>query len=233
MKRAHQKRIYFLNNNPIAKINTIKTKVKTKLSVKIRNIFISGIAVFIPIIVTIFIIEVLISWSDSLLNILPKEVNPQTYIPVHGISLIIAIIIIFLMGLMTYNYLGQRLLNFLEDIFSNIPFIKGIYHGAKQITDAFTENRKQFNHVVLVEFPRAGSYAIGFVVGKAEITNLDPQEVLTVFIPTVPNPTSGFFLFVRKSNLYELNISIEEAFKIILTMGIGIEKEIKALPFNS
>jgi uncharacterized membrane protein len=151
---------------------------------------------------------------------------------VRGISLVIAIIIIFIMGLMTYNYMGKRLLSFMEDIFSNIPFIKGIYHGAKQITDAFTENRKQFNHVVLVEFPRAGSYAIGFVVGKAEISNLEPSESLTVFIPTVPNPTSGFFLFVKKSSLYELNISIEEAFKVILTMGIGTRKDIKAIPFN-
>lgn len=218
--------------NTIPKINNIKTSVKTKLSIRIRNIFLAGIAVFIPIIITIFVIEILISWSDSLLSILPREINPQTYIPVHGISLVIAIIIIFIMGLMTYNYMGQRLLNIMEDIFSNIPFIKGIYHGAKQITDAFTENRKQFNHVVLVEFPMPGSYAIGFVVGKAEIANPEPSESLTVFIPTVPNPTSGFFLFVKKSSLYELNISIEEAFKIILTMGVGGSKEIKALPFS-
>ncbi|MGB9736283.1 MAG: DUF502 domain-containing protein [bacterium] len=217
-----------MNNTPISRIDT----VKTKLSVKIRNIFLSGIAVFIPILITVFIIEILISWSDSLLSILPKEINPQTYIPVHGISLIIAIIIIFIMGLMTYNYLGQRLLNLMEEVFSNIPFVKGIYHGAKQITDAFTENRKQFNHVVLVEFPRVGSYAIGFVVGRAEIATQEVQETLTVFIPTVPNPTSGFFLFVKKSNLYELNISIEEAFKIILTMGVGMNKNIKAIPFN-
>jgi len=219
-------------NSSISKINNIKTTVKTKLSTKIRNIFLAGIAVFIPIIITIFVIEILISWSDSLLSILPRAINPQTYIPVRGISLVIAIIIIFIMGLMTYNYMGKRLLSFMEDIFSNIPFIKGIYHGAKQIMDAFTENRKQFNHVVLVEFPRAGSYAIGFVVGKAEISNLEPSESLTVFIPTVPNPTSGFFLFVKKSSLYELNISIEEAFKVILTMGIGTRKDIKAIPFN-
>ena len=101
-----------------------------------------------------------------------------------------------------------------------------------KITDAFTENRKQFNHVVLVEFPRAGSYAIGFVVGKAEISNMEDPENLTVFIPTVPNPTSGFFLFVKKSSLYELNISIEEAFKIILTMGVGLKKDIRAVPFT-
>ncbi len=208
------------------------SKIKDRLSIRIRNIFLAGIAVFIPIIITIFIIKVLISWSDSLLGILPSVINPQTYIHVRGISLIIAIVLVFIIGLMTYNYLGQKLLNFMEYTFSNIPLIKGIYHGAKQITDAFTENRKQFNHVVLVEFPSPGSYAIGFVVGKADIVNMDPPEHLTVFIPTVPNPTSGFFLFVKRSSLHELNISIEEAFKIILTMGVGTKKDIKAVPLG-
>ncbi len=208
--------------------------IKNKLSVKIRNIFIAGIAVFIPIIITIFIIKVLISWSDSLLNILPHVINPQTYIPVRGISLIIAIVLIFIIGLMTYNYIGQKLLSLMEDIFSNIPFIKGIYSGAKQMTEAFTENKKQFNHVVLVEFPRAGSYALGFVVGRAEIKGTDiTGESITVFVPTVPNPTSGFFLFVQKQSLFELNISIEEAFKIILTMGVAVKKDIKAIPLQS
>ncbi len=216
-------------NSAIPRIN----KIKDKLSVRIRNIFIAGIVVFIPIIITIFIIRILISWSDSLLSILPAVINPQTYIHVSGISLIIAIILIFIMGLMTYNYIGQKLLGWMGDIFSNIPFIKGIYHGAKQITEAFTENRKQFNHVVLVEFPRAGSYAIGFVVGKAEIKGTETAgESITVFIPTVPNPTSGFFLFVQKQSLYELNISIEEAFKIILTMGAATTRDIKAAPFQ-
>lgn len=208
-------------------------EIKHKLSVRIRNIFIAGIAVFIPIIITIFIIKVLISWSDSLLNILPSRINPQTYIHVRGISLVIAIILIFIIGLMTYNYIGQKLLSWMEDIFSNIPFIKGIYSGAKQITEAFTENKKQFNHVVLVEFPKEGSYAIGFVVGKAEIGNMKETENLTVFIPTAPNPTSGFFLFVKRSSLYELNISIEEAFKIILTMGAAVKNNIKAIPFKA
>jgi len=206
--------------------------IKKKFSVKIRNIFIAGIAVVIPIIVTIFILKILISWSDSLLSILPKVVNPQTYIPVHGISLIIAIILIFIIGLMTYNYIGRKLLVWMEDIFSKIPFIKGIYNGAKQITEAFTENKKQFNLVVLVEFPREGSYAIGFVVGKAKINDMDESENLTVFIPTVPNPTSGYFLFVKKSNLLKLNLSIEEAFKIILTMGTGMNKALKAVHFQ-
>ncbi len=209
------------------------SKIKDKLSTRIRNIFLAGIAVFIPVIITIFIIKVLISWSDSLLGILPAVINPQTYIHVRGISLVIAIVLVFIIGLMTYNYLGKKLLNLMEYMISNIPLIKGIYHGAKQITDAFTENRKQFNRVVLVEFPRAGSYAIGFVVGKAEIVNMDPPEMLTVFIPTVPNPTSGFFLFVKRSNIYELNISTEEAFKIILTMGVGNRKDIKAVPLGN
>ncbi len=225
-KKVLQKRTSLLNSS-IPQIH----KIKDRLSIRIRNIFLAGIAVLVPIIMTIFIIRVLISWSDSLLGMLPSIINPQTYIHVRGISLIIAIILIFIIGLMTYNYIGQKLLSLMEDIFSNTPFIKGIYNGAKQITDAFTENRKQFNHVVLVEFPRPGSYAIGFVVGKAEIVNMEEPESLTVFIPTVPNPTSGFFLFVKKSSLYELNISIEEAFKIILTMGVGIKKDIKAIPF--
>ncbi len=210
------------------------SRIKKKLSVRIRNIFIAGIAVYIPIIITIFILKIVVSWSDSLLNILPSVINPQTYIPIKGISVVIAIVLIFIMGLMTYNYMGQKLLNLMGDVFSNIPFIKGIYHGAKQITDAFTENRRQFNHVVLVEFPRAGSYAVGFVVGKAEINGpAQDRESITVFVPTVPNPTSGFFLFVQKQNLFELNISIEEAFKLILTMGVAAKKDIQAFPFQS
>ncbi len=227
-KKAIRKRIFSLNNAALQ-----QDKVKEKLSTKIRNIFLAGIAVFIPVMVTLFILRVLVSWSDSLLYLLPKIINPQTYLPVPGLSLVIAVVLIFIIGAMTYNYMGQKMLSLMEHVFSNIPFIKSVYNGARQITDAFTENKRQFNHVVLVEFPRPESYAIGFVVGKAEIGNMAETEHITIFVPTVPNPTSGFFLFVRKSSLLELNISIEDAFKIILTMGLSGRKDIKALPFQS
>ncbi len=206
-------------------------QIKKTFGSKIRNIFIAGIAVFIPIIITIFILNVLVSWSDGLLKILPGVANPLTYIHIPGISLVIALVIIFIMGLMTYNYIGQKLLIIMEGIFAKIPFIKGIYSGAKQITEAFTEDKNKFSRVVLAEFPGAGSYAIGFAISEAVINNPEPARYLTVFIPTVPNPTSGFYLFVKQSNLYEINISVEEAFKIILTMGVGMNKPINAAPF--
>lgn len=200
--------------------------VKT-LKHKLRNIFITGLLVTLPIMVTYFFIRVLFRMIDSLLG--PAVNKALSAAGLHfimpGIGFILTILIIFGVGLASTNVIGKKLFGRFEKFLDGIPFVKSIYSGAKQVVHTIaTANKSAFSRVVLIEFPRKGLYTIGFVTSETygEIQEVTREDVINVFIPTVPNPTTGFFIMIPKREITPLNMSIEDGIKLIMSGGIVV-----------
>ncbi|KAA0259307.1 DUF502 domain-containing protein [Deferribacter autotrophicus] len=196
----------------------------------LRNTFIAGIFTVLPIIVTYFFLSFVFNkFSGFLIPYLRIGVR---YIPLQFnvaeswlrlISFVLMMLIIFLIGLFTKNYLGSKFLYLLDKTFKNIPFVKTIYTSTKQIIDAFqTSKGANFKKVVLLEYPRKGIYSLGFVTKDTSdfFNNLVNDECYNIFIPTTPNPTSGFILIVPKKDVIELNITIEDSIKFVISAGL-------------
>ena len=184
----------------------------------LRKYFFSGLLVVVPIALTVYILIILIKFTD---RFYPTSVLPF-YIP--GFGIIITFCIIILVGVVTTNYLGKKLVAVGEMIIARIPLVKEIYHSIKQIAEAmFTMEDKSFRRVVLIEYPRRGIYTMVFVTGvtKGEIQAKTQQKLLNVFVPTTPNPTSGFYLMVPEDDVIELDLSTEEAFRLIVSGGMA------------
>ena len=197
----------------------IKEK-KRSIFAKIRNYFIAGIVVLIPIGITIYLTIFLIS---ILSKVLPKEINPNYYLPynIPGLEILISILIITLIGGLSVSFLGKKLLNIFNNILKRIPILRTIYSALGQMTETFTSSEKNQKNVVLIEYPRKGTWAVGFATKKntGEISNKIKKELINVFVPTTPNPTSGFLLMYPKEDLIYLDMSFEEASKFIVSAG--------------
>ena len=187
---------------------------------RIRNYFIAGIVVLIPIGITIYLTIFLISISS---NIIPKEINPNHYLPyeIPGVEIIVAILLITLIGWLSLSFLGKRLLKIFNNILKRIPILRTIYSAIGQMTETFTKTDKSNKNVVLIEYPRKGSWAVGFATkeNSGEITNKTNKKLINVFVPTTPNPTSGFLLMFPKEEVIYLDMSFEEASKFIVSAG--------------
>ena len=197
-----------------------KIEKKRNILARIRNYFITGIVVLIPIGITIYLTLFLISVSSA---ILPKEINPNNYLPynIPGVEIITALFLITLIGWLSLSFLGKRLLNILNTILKKIPILRTIYSAIVQMTETFTKSNQGQNNVVLVEYPRKGSWAVGFATKKnsGEITRRTNKKLINVFIPTTPNPTSGFLLMFQEDEIIYLDMSFEEASKFIVSAG--------------
>jgi uncharacterized membrane protein len=197
----------------------IKEK-KRSIFAKIRNYFIAGIVVLIPIGITIYLTLFLIS---ILSKVLPKEINPNYYLPynIPGLEILISILIITLIGGLSVSFLGKKLLNIFNNILKRIPILRTIYSALGQMTETFTSSEKNQKNVVLIEYPRKGTWAVGFATKEntGEISNKIKKELINVFVPTTPNPTSGFLLMYPKEDLIYLDMSFEEASKFIVSAG--------------
>ena len=198
----------------------LKQQKKRSIFARIRNYFIAGIVVLIPIGITIYLTAFLISISSQ---ILPKEINPNHYLPynIPGLEILISVILITLIGFFSLSFLGKKLLNIFNNILKKIPILRTIYSAIGQMTEAFTSNDNKKNSVVLVEYPRKGSWAVGFATkeNKGEISIKTKKELINVFVPTTPNPTSGFLLMFPKEEVIYLDLSFEEASKFIVSAG--------------
>ena len=209
------------------------------LNRRLRNIFLTGLLVALPISLTVFILSFLFRSLDTLSPvfthwlILLGAPLPQGYqIPFLGV--IMTFVIVFLVGAVTTNIFGKKILHLWEEIIEKIPFVRRIYKGTKQVVSSFaTMDTTSFTKVILIEFPRKGAHAIGFVTGKTrgEIKHLTSDNHLKVFVPTTPNPTSGFIIFAEPSEFIELDMTIEEGIKFVISGGIvspeQIQKSIK------
>ncbi len=197
----------------------------TFLGKKLRGIFLTGLAVTVPLGLTIYILSFLVRIMDSLLEIIPQPYQPGTLLGIHipGSGIIVTLAIIFVCGLITQSYLGTKFVNFGESLLDKIPVVRSIYQATKQIFENIFLNKNQsFKKVVLVEFPRQGVYSLGFVTGITgkEFSDKMGEEALHVFIPKTPNPTAGFFIMARSDELIELDMSVEAAFTLIISGGI-------------
>ena len=161
-------------------------------------------------------------------KILPKEINPNHYLPynIPGLEIVISIILITFIGWLSLSFIGKKMLDIFENILKKIPILRTIYSALGQMTDTFTKTDKEKKNVVLVEYPRKGSWAVGFATkeNSGEITTKTKKELLNVFVPTTPNPTSGFLLMFPKDEVIYLDLSFEEASKFIVSAGTSNPK---------
>ena len=200
--------------------------MKTSIARKLRNYFITGVVVLIPIGITLYLTLFIVKISSK---ILPAEVNPNNYLPfsIPGLEIIISIIIITLIGWLSLSFLGKRLVKFVDSIFTRIHFLRTIYSAIGQMTQTFAKQKDSKKSVVLVEYPRKGSWAVGFATqdNEGEISKKTNKDLVNVFIPTTPNPTSGFLLMFAKEEVIFLDMNFEEASKFIVSAGTSNPKE--------
>ena len=193
---------------------------KRSIFARIRNYFIAGVVVLIPIGITVYLTLFFVSISSK---ILPKEINPNHYLPydIPGVEIITALFLITVIGWLSLSFLGKRLLNLFNNILQRIPILRTIYSAIVQMTATFTDTKKEKKNVVLVEYPRKGSWAVGFATkeNEGEISNKTNKKLINVFVPTTPNPTSGFLLMFPKEDVIYLDLTFEEASKFIVSAG--------------
>lgn len=192
---------------------------------KTKKTFLTGLFVIIPIFVTIYLASGMIRFVDSVVDILPKKFDPNTYLPFHipGLGIIYTITLALIVGLLVRNYIGKKALSFWETLVSKIPLVRVLYSALRQVTEAIlVKNANQFKRVVLIEYPRHGIYSIAFITGKTcqELSPNNRFQMISVFVPTTPNPTSGFYLLVPEEDVINVDISVEDAFKLILSAGM-------------
>ena len=197
-----------------------KKEKKRGIFARIRNNFIAGVVVLIPIGITVYLTIFLISVTS---RILPKEINPNNYLPynIPGIEIITSIILITIIGWLSLSFIGKKLLDVFNNILKRIPILRTIYSAIGQMTETFTSTDKEKKNVVLVEYPRKGSWAVGFATKDnfGEISDKTKKNLINVFVPTTPNPTSGFLLMFPKDEVIYLDLTFEEASKFIISAG--------------
>ncbi len=203
---------------------TKKTK-KRSLALILRNYFITGVVVLIPIGFTLYLSKILIGLSS---NIIPQNINPNNYLPyaIPGIEIIISVILITVVGGLSLSFLGKKILKLIDDLFKRIPFLRTIYSAILQMTETFSKKDNSKKSVVLIEYPRKGVWAVGFATkeNKGEMSQKTNQRLINVFVPTTPNPTSGFLLMFPIEDVIYLNMTFEEASKFIVSAGTSSGK---------
>jgi len=190
-----------------------------------KRYFITGLLIWVPLGLTVWVLKFLIGTMDQSLLLLPDRLQPEQLLGmnVYGIGTILTLLVVFITGLMTANIIGQKLLLFWEGILWRIPVVKSIYWSIKQVSDTiFSSNGEAFRKALLVQYPREGVWTIAFMTGQpgGDVANHLKGEYISIYVPTTPNPTSGFFLMIPKSDVIELDMSVDEALKYIISMGV-------------
>ena len=195
-------------------------KKKVSLGSRLRNYFFTGVVVLIPIGITLYLTKFIIGISSK---IIPSEINPNNYLPfsIPGLEILISLILITIVGSLSLSFLGKKILTLIDDLFKRIPFLRTIYTAIVQMTDTFTKKDNDKKSVVIVEYPRKGSWAVGFATkkNKTEISKKTNKNLINVFLPTTPNPTSGFLLMFPEDEVIYLDMTFEEASKFIVSAG--------------
>ena len=197
-----------------------KPNIKKSFLAKIRNNFIAGIVVLIPIGITLYLTIFIIRISG---NIIPEEINPNNYLPfnIPGVEILIALFLITFIGWVSLSFIGKKFFEFFNNFLKKIPILRTIYSAIGQMTESFTKTDNSEKSVVLLEYPRKGIWVVGFATkeNKGIIKNKINENLVNVFVPTTPNPTSGFLLMLPKKDLIYLNVSFEQASKFIVSAG--------------
>jgi uncharacterized membrane protein len=202
-----------------------KKSNKKSLSLTLRNYFIAGVVVLIPIVFTLYLTKILIGISS---NLIPKNINPNNYLPfnIPGVEILISIILITIVGGLSLSFFGRRILKLIDDLFKRIPFLRTVYSAIVQMTETFSKKNDDQKSVVLVEYPRKEVWAVGFATKEnaGEMAKKTNKKLINVFVPTTPNPTSGFLLMFPIEDVIFLNMSFEEASKFIVSAGTSTKK---------
>ncbi len=197
-----------------------KKSIKKSFFARLRNNFIAGIVVLIPIGITLYLTVFFVRISG---NIIPKEINPNNYLPfnIPGVEILIALLFITFIGWLSLSFLGKKFFELFNNILKKIPILRTIYSAIGQMTESFTKSDNKQKSVVLLEYPRKGVWAVGFATKENTglIKEKIKEDLINVFVPTTPNPTSGFLLMVPKKDLIYLEVSFEQASKFIVSAG--------------
>ncbi|MFA7280097.1 MAG: DUF502 domain-containing protein [Sterolibacterium sp.] len=190
-----------------------------------KKYFITGLLIWVPLAMTVWVLSLIVRTMDQSLLLLPNAIRPETllgfYVP--GIGAILTLLVVFLTGLITANIIGQRLVSFWESVLARIPVVKSVYYSVKQVSDTlFSSSGEAFRKALLVQYPRPGSWTIAFMTGQpgGDVVQHLKGDFVSVYVPTTPNPTSGFFLMMPRQDVIELSMSVDEALKYIISMGV-------------
>jgi uncharacterized membrane protein len=207
---------------------TIQPKQKSGLT-RLRNYFLTGFIICAPLAITAYLVWSFIGWVDSWVKpYIPQVYNPDNYLPfsIPGFGLLVAFFVITIVGFLTANFIGRTIVGYGEDVLSRMPFVRNLYSGLKQIFQTvFSEQETSFEQVALIEYPRKGLWALAFIAtdtrGEVDVVLKDNgKETVSVFLPTTPNPTSGFLLFVPKEDMHVLDMTVEQAAKLVISAGL-------------
>jgi len=198
----------------------------------LKNYFLTGLLVILPIFITVYVIWYLIKAMDAVLKFIPAKYLPETYTNIYipGVGLILVVILILIVGILTRNIAGKTVLQFWDNLVDRIPLARILYSSVKQLLQAFFfQNSDSFQRVALIEYPRRGIYVLGFITGESrgEIQVKTNKKMINVFVPTTPNPTSGFYVLVPEEDLMLLDMSVEDAFKLLISGGIVSPNDMK------
>lgn len=190
-----------------------------------KRYFITGLLIWVPLGLTAWVLKFLIGTMDQSLLLLPDSLQPERLLGIHipGIGTVLTLLVVFITGLLTANIIGQTLVSFWEGVLWRIPVVKSIYWGIKQVSDTiFSSQGEAFRKALLVQYPRKGTWTIAFMTGQpgGDVVNHLHGDYISVYVPTTPNPTSGFFLMMPKSDVIELDMSVDAALKYIISMGV-------------
>jgi uncharacterized membrane protein len=191
----------------------------------IRRYFITGLLVWVPIVITVWVLSVLVGTMDQTLLLLPSAFRPETLLGVYipGIGAVLTLLVIFLTGLFAANIIGQRLVRYWERVMARIPVVNSIYNGVKQVSDTlFSPTGQAFRKALLVQWPSPGMWTIAFLTGTpgGDVVNHLQGDYVSIYVPTTPNPTGGYFVMVPRSAVVELDMTVDEALKYIISMGV-------------
>ena len=202
-----------------------KNKKKRSLTLVLRNYFITGVVVLIPIGITLYLTKFFIGISSKIIT---EIINPNNYLPyaVPGLEILISVVIITIVGGLSLSFLGKKILKLIDDLFKRIPFLRTIYSAILQMTETFSNSKNDKKSVVLIQYPRKGVWAVGFATkeNKGEMAQKTNQKLISVFVPTTPNPTSGFLLMFPLDEVIYLDMTFEEASKFIVSAGTSTGK---------
>ncbi|MEW5888791.1 MAG: DUF502 domain-containing protein [Pseudomonadota bacterium] len=200
-----------------------------------KKYFITGLLIWVPLAITVWVLHLIVSTMDQTILLLPQAMRPERLFgfSVPGMGVILTLFVVFLTGLVTANIIGQRLVRFWEGVLGRIPVVKSVYYSVKQVSDTlFSASGEAFRKALLVQYPREGSWTIAFLTGQpgGDVVNHLSGEYVSVYVPTTPNPTSGFFLMMPRADVIELDMSVDEALKYIISMGVVAPPLRKPLP---
>jgi uncharacterized membrane protein len=192
----------------------------------VKKYFITGLLIWIPLAITVWVLNLIVTSMDRTLLLLPEALRPRAWlgVDVPGLGALVTLVVVLVTGLLAANIIGQRLVLLWESLLARIPVVKTIYNSVKQVSDTlFSSSGEAFRKAMLVQYPHQGSWTIAFLTGTpgGDVANHLQGEYVSVYVPTTPNPTSGFFLMMRKADVIELDMTVDEALKYVISMGVA------------